>query len=215
MRKSILAAALFAASTFAVTAHAYSLSDDLQTNQQRIAAGQAEYSWEGYSFLPPSMTSFRVHGLALGSALPARCAVQPTTSPCSIPVGKDTPDLFVVTGLKAEPVYGSYATSALVVTSSTGSIVGVDQPLSPQDQDVHAIAVGLRNIFGAPESADSSTAVFDQGAVALSMNRDPQGTAASVWLVDRSALVVNAPFVAGTAPVANFKRWSVEAVAVK
>lgn len=200
---------------------AYSLSDDLKTTKQHTAAGDVPYSFDdasGYSF-KVSLKGFPLHDLDLGSALPARCGEQ-TTQPCSIPLSKDSHNLFIVTGLKSDPSFGAYAHSALVVTNGAGSIVGIGQPMSSQDEDVSHVALGLALLLGDPTTANRNSAVFDDGDVALSANRtvgsNGDGTSFSLWLYEKDAFpVVSVPFVAGDAPIANFKRWSDEIVTVR
>ncbi|WP_257765249.1 hypothetical protein [Burkholderia glumae] len=174
------------------------------------------YSWETvYSFDPVPLKALPLHGITLGSTLPARCGALPSAKPCSLPVSKDSANLFVVTGLKPSATFGDYATSALVVADSAGKVVGIGQPVSARDADVRDLAVGLHSLLGDATSASADRVVFDQKDAVLSVNRT-EGSATSVWLVEKDALpVVSKPFVAGAEPIANFKRWGTEVVAVK
>ncbi|HDR9236667.1 TPA: hypothetical protein QDB43_000352 [Burkholderia vietnamiensis] len=220
LKTTITAAALLAAtlvSTAAIAApQPYTLLNDLKTPQQLTADGQASVA--GYSFLPVEGLSFVttgfVHGLMLGESLPARCSksATPEQFPCSIPV-PGASNLHVIAGLAWEPNDGAYATSALVVTSEGNKIVGIGQPLDPDDATVSATAKDLLFVLGSPNEANANRATFDRNGFAVTIVRGvgPEGPYANVWSYKKSAFpVTTVPYVAGTAPIANLIRWRQE-----
>lgn len=209
MLKTTVHAALLAASLISVAAIAaqpYTLLDDLKTPDQQIAAGQASVA--GLSFT----INGSVHSLTLGMALPARCSKSTQQLPCSVPV-PGASKLHVIAGLEWEPNDGAYATSALVVTGEGNTIVGIGQPLDPDDATVSATAKDLLFFLGSPNEASANRATFDRKGFAVTIVRGvgPEGPFANVWSYKKSAFpVTTVPYVAGTAPIANLLRWKQE-----
>lgn len=232
MRKSILAAALIAASAFGATAHAswfgseakpasqpFSLKDNYGQRLHSTTYTSKAFTSNALAFDPTSTTLL---GMSLGGSLPSACPTGAVNGPCAVQnnahatmVGGLPDSVFLIEkSVPGVPTDSKVQGQALVGSDSSGRINAIVVPLVSVDAVARIAVQTFAGRFGAPSASTDTSMVWNlpNGAHATIVYEDDHLVHAGIHNPARRKFLYAAVYTdegAGAIPALLNTDWSV------